>query len=209
MAVTKVSPTKGNLLNSKKSLQLAKMGYDLMDRKRSILIREMMMLVDKVTLLRDEITQVYAEAYLALQQANISLGVVSDISSAVTVEEGVNIVYRSVMGVEIPSVSCDERIVEFEYGFEESNSKLDEATIRFNQVKKMTILLSEIDSSIYRLARAIQKTQKRANALKNIVLPNLKADIKYIAESLEEKEREEFTRLKVIKSQKAKIQETV
>lgn len=204
MAATKISPTKGNLLHSKKSLQLAKLGYDLMDRKRSILIREMMMLVDKVKLLRDEITSVYEDAYLALQAANISLGVVSEISSAVTVEEGVHIVYRSVMGVEIPSVSCEDKNIEFEYGFEVSNSKLDEATIKFNEAKKMTILLSEIDNSIYRLARAIQKTQKRANALQNIVLPNLKADIKYIAESLEEKEREEFTRLKVIKSQKEK-----
>ncbi len=202
MAATKISPTKGNLLHSKKSLQLAKLGYDLMDRKRSILIREMMMLVDKVKLLRDEITEVYAEAYLALQAANISLGVVSEISSAVTIEDGVKIVYRSVMGVEIPSVSCSDKPIQFEYGFEDSNSKLDEATIKFNQVKKMTILLSEIDNSIYRLARAIQKTQKRANALQNIVLPNLKADIKFIAEALEEKEREEFTRLKVIKSQK-------
>ena len=204
MAATKISPTKGNLLHSKKSLQLAKLGYDLMDRKRSILIREMMMLVDKVKLLRDEITEVYEDAYLALQAANISLGVVSEISSAVTIETGVHIVYRSVMGVEIPSVSCQDKTIEFEYGFEDSNSKLDEATIKFNQAKKMTILLSEIDNSIYRLARAIQKTQKRANALQNIVLPNLKADIKYIAESLEEKEREEFTRLKVIKSQKEK-----
>lgn len=203
MAITKVSPTKGNLLSTKKSLSLAKLGYELMDRKRNVLIREMMLLVDKVKLLRDEISSVYAEAYLALQQANISLGVVSEISNAVTVETGVQIVYRSVMGVEIPTVSCLETAVQFEYGFEESNSKLDEATIKFNQVKKMTILLSEIDNSIYRLARAIQKTQKRANALKNIVLPQLKEDIKYISEALEEKEREEFTRLKVIKNQKA------
>lgn len=203
MAITKVSPTKGNLLSTKKSLSLAKLGYELMDRKRNVLIREMMLLVDKVKLLRDEISSVYAEAYLALQQANISLGVVSEISNAVTVETGVQIVYRSVMGVEIPTVSCLETAVQFEYGFEESNSKLDEATIKFNQVKKMTILLSEIDNSIYRLARAIQKTQKRANALKNIVLPQLKDDIKYISEALEEKEREEFTRLKVIKNQKA------
>ena len=202
MAITKVSPTKGNLLSTKKSLSLAKLGYELMDRKRNVLIREMMLLVDKVKLLRDEISSVYAEAYLALQQANISLGVVSEISNAVTIETGVQIVYRSVMGVEIPTVSCLETAVQFEYGFEESNSKLDEATIKFNQVKKMTILLSEIDNSIYRLARAIQKTQKRANALKNIVLPQLKDDIKYISEALEEKEREEFTRLKVIKNQK-------
>ena len=40
MAVT-VFPTKGNLINTKKSLSLASLGYDLMDRKRNILVREM------------------------------------------------------------------------------------------------------------------------------------------------------------------------
>lgn len=204
MAVTKISPTKGNLIATKKSLALAKLGYELMDRKRNVLIREMMMLVDKVKTLRDEITNVYAEAYLALQQANISLGVVTEIANAVTVETGVKVVYRSVMGVEIPSVTMNESEVTFQYGFEESNSKLDEATLKFIQVKRMTILLSEIDNSIYRLARAIRKTQKRANALRNIVLPQLKEEVKYISEALEEKEREEFTRLKVIKNQKQK-----
>ena len=59
----KVFPTKGNLIASKKSLALARMGYDLLDRKRNVLIREMMQLVDKVKMLRDEITQSYATAY--------------------------------------------------------------------------------------------------------------------------------------------------
>lgn len=204
MTMNRVSPTKGNLIAAKKSLSLATLGYELMDRKRNVLVREMMLLVDKVKLLRKEITEVYMEAYLALQQANISLGVVSEIASTVSVETGVQIVYRSIMGIEIPSISMKQEDIKFEYGFEESNSKLDEATIKFNKVKQMTILLSEIDNSIFRLANAIQKTQKRANALRNIVLPNLKSQIKYITESLEEKEREEFTRLKVIKNSKEK-----
>lgn len=202
MTMNRVSPTKGNLLSSKKSLSLAKLGYELMDRKRNVLVREMMLLVDKVKLLREEITGVYTEAYLALQQANISLGVVSDIANTVTIEDGITIVYRSIMGIEIPNIALKQYEVKFEYGFEESNSKLDEATIKFNKVKQLTILLSEIDNSIFRLANAIQKTQKRANALRNIVLPSLKEQIKYITESLEEKEREEFTRLKVIKNNK-------
>lgn len=203
MAITRVSPTKGNLLATKKSLDLAKLGYELMDRKRNVLIREMMLLVDKVKTLRDEITITYEQAYLALQQANISLGVVSEIANTVTIENGIHVVYRSVMGVEIPNVSMDISEVVFQYGFAESNSKLDEATLLFNKAKRLTILLSEVDNAIYRLARAIQKTQKRANALKNIVLPALKSDIKFISEALEEKEREEFTRLKVIKNKKA------
>jgi V/A-type H+/Na+-transporting ATPase subunit D len=199
---TRLSPTKGNLLATKKSLDLAKLGYELMDRKRNVLIREMMSQVDKVKTLRHEITETYASAYLALQQANISLGVVTEIAQAVTIENGVHVVYRSVMGVEIPNVSITESTVTFQYGFAESNSKLDEATLLFNKAKQLTVALAELDNAVFRLARAIQKTQKRANALKNIVLPGLKADIKFISEALEEKEREEFTRLKVIKTQK-------
>lgn len=199
---TRLSPTKGNLLATKKSLDLAKLGYELMDRKRNVLIREMMSQVDKVKTLRHEITDTYAKAYLALQQANISLGVVTEIAQAVTIETGIHVVYRSVMGVEIPNVSITESTVTFQYGFAESNSKLDEATLLFNRAKQLTVVLAELDNAVYRLARAIQKTQKRANALKNIVLPGLKADIKFISEALEEKEREEFTRLKVIKNQK-------
>lgn len=199
---TRLSPTKGNLLATKKSLDLAKLGYELMDRKRNVLIREMMSHVDKVKTMRHEITDTYAKAYLALQQANISLGVVTEIAQAVTIETGIDVVYRSVMGVEIPNVSITESTVTFQYGFAESNSKLDEATLLFNKAKHLTVVLAELDNAVYRLARAIQKTQKRANALKNVVLPGLKADIKFISEALEEKEREEFTRLKVIKNQK-------
>ena len=200
----KVFPTKGNLIASKKSLSLARMGYDLLDRKRNVLIREMMMLVDKVKLLREEITQAYATAYYLLQQANISTGVISDIASSVHVETGVHVTYRSVMGIEVPSVTIDPSPIKMEYGFDESNSRVDEAYIQFHRVKELTVVLAEVDNSVYRLANAIRKTQKRANALKNISIPNLEATVKFISDSLEEKEREEVSRLKVIKANKEK-----
>ena len=64
--------------------------------------------------------------------------------------------------------------------------------------------MAEVEISIYRLAQAIKKAQKRANALKNIVIPDLDNTIRFITEALEEKEREEFVRLKVIKRQTGK-----
>ena len=91
MANKQVFPTKGNLIATKKSNQLAQMGYELMDRKRNILTREMMSLLDSVRLLRDEITITYQKAYYALQQANMSLGVISDLVEAVPVESGINL----------------------------------------------------------------------------------------------------------------------
>ncbi|NLW53035.1 MAG: V-type ATP synthase subunit D [Tissierellia bacterium] len=199
-----VFATKGNLINSKKSLELAKMGYDLMDRKRNVLIREMMSLVDKVKILRDDITQSYSQAYYLLQQANVSNGLITSIANQVHIEKDVQISYRSVMGIEVPTVIYEHKEPKMEYGFEISSSRVDEAFVQFNRVKDLTMILAEVDNSVYRLANAIRKTQKRANALKNIFIPNLEDQIKFITEALEEKEREEFSRLKVIKSNKQK-----
>ena len=48
-------PTKGNLMLAKNSLALARQGYDLMDKKRNILIRELMNLIDEARGIQDEI----------------------------------------------------------------------------------------------------------------------------------------------------------
>ncbi|MGX8834923.1 V-type ATP synthase subunit D [Amedibacillus sp. YH-ame6] len=202
MANKQVFPTKGNLIATKKSNDLARMGYELMDRKRNILTREMMSLLDDVKLLRDEITHTYERAYYALQQANMSLGVVSDLVEAVPIDTGVHISYRSVMGVEIPKLHYDKPELKLTYGLEHANSKLDYAYRCFYKVKEMTIILAEVENSVYRLANAIRKAQKRANALKNIVIPDFEHNIKFITDALEEKEREEFSRQKVIKTNK-------
>ena len=71
---TQVFPTKGNLISTKKSLALATMGYDLMDRKRNILIREMMTLVDTAKQIRGEIETTYGKAYRALHAGQRHLG---------------------------------------------------------------------------------------------------------------------------------------
>lgn len=197
-----VFPTKGNLINTKKSLSLAKLGFDLMDRKRNILIREMVSLVDKAKSIRGEIESTYAQAYKALQSANITMGVIDNIANGIDVETGVHITYRSVMGVEIPRVSLQSTLSAKAYGFMDTNSQFDLAYASFEKAKELTVVLAEVENSVCRLANEIKKTQRRANALHNIIIPQFEDTIKMISESLEEKEREEFSRLKVIKKQK-------
>ena len=200
---TQIAATKGNLIQRKKALALASNGYELMDRKRNILIGEIMRLVDEVKKLRDEISDAYGTGYFLLQQANISSGVISRIASEVPVERGIQLTYRSVMGVEIPDVLyTPKKEYDLVYGLEESNSLIDDAYVQFQKIKDLTMVLAEIDNSVSRLATAISKTQKRANALKNVVIPRYQSEIKMISDSLDEKEREEFSRMKVIKAQK-------
>ena len=203
MAVQTV-PTKGNLMNTKKSLTLARVGYDLLDRKRNILIREMMTLIDHANAIQQEIDNAYDEAYLALQRANITTGFCDDIARAIPVEDGLKLDFRSVMGVEIPVLTLDDsdERIRLHYGTEMANSAVDNVYIRFTKVKELTVELAEIENSVYRLADAIKKTQKRANALKNIMIPRFEETVKFITDALDEKDREEFSRLKVIKRKK-------
>jgi V/A-type H+-transporting ATPase subunit D len=202
-----VFPTKGNLMLSKKALQLATLGYDLLDRKRNILIRELMKLVDKAQMLRSSIEGTYSEAYLALQKANISLGVVTPFAHTVPIENGVTISSQSVMGVDLPAVHLEKKPKKVYYGFSRTTSALDRAYIAFEKVKEMTAVLAEVENGIYRLCVAIRKTQRRANALQNIIIPRNQNIVKYITDSLEEKDREEFSRLKVIKATRLKTKD--
>lgn len=194
-----VFPTKGNLMKLKKSLALARVGYDLLDRKRNILIRETMSLIDRAGSIQTEINESYINAYKALQTANIDLGIVEEYARSVPVENGLGVSSRSVMGVEIPTVTLNSSGVKNYFGYRKTSFQLDKAYIEFDNVKRRTAELAEIENSVYRLAEGIRKTQKRANALKNIVIPRFETQIKAITAALDEKGREEFSRLKVIK----------
>lgn len=200
-----IFPTKGNLIKVKRSLKQAVLGYELMDRKRSILVREMVALTDEARELRSSIDSTFSEAYSALRGANITLGVVALLADAVPLENSLSLSSRSVMGVELPKVTADiTPPAEPSYPMIETNSDFDRAFICFNKVKELTVRLAELENSVYRLAIAIKKTQKRRNALKNIMIPRFEQQVRFISNALEEKEREEFSRQKVIKKAKMK-----
>ena len=198
-----IAPTKGNLIATKKTFSLSKLGFDLLDRKRNILVREMMALIDRAEEIQNEIDSTYSKAFMTLRKANIALGICDELSQAVPVEDSINLSFRSVMGVEIPIVQFKEQDnTDIPFGLYGSNSDLDKAYSCFREVRRLTANLAEVETSVYLLAGAIKKTQKRANALKNIMIPKFEDMIKSITDALEEKEREEFSRLKVIKKNK-------
>ena len=199
-------PTKGNLIISKNTLVLCRQGYELLDKKRNILVREMMSLVDKAKKVQGEILVNFSEAYQALQIANVTIGisVIEQIGYAIPEEVRVEIREQSVMGVEIPIVTLEETKMQPRYGFRMTNSTLDIAREKFEKVKYLSSELAEIENAVYRLATNIRRTVKRTNALKNIMIPRYEEMTRDIINVLEEKDREEFSRLKVIKRVKGK-----
>ena len=193
-----VFATKGNLINARHSLHQAQLGYELMDRKRNILIREMVMLTDKAKALSESLERTFSDAYGALQHANVIDGVILEKSSGMPIDRTIDISYRSVMGIELPQLSGGDPVPKLCYSLADTDSSFDKAYVNFLKAKQTGIMLAEIENSVYRLS------QKRANALKNILIPKYKDQVKFISEALEEKEREEFSRQKIIKASKAR-----
>lgn len=196
-------PTKGNLMLAKNALQLSLHGYDLLDRKRMVLIKEIMELKNKAQELQAIIAHIFEAAYTALQAAAITMGTdkITQLISGLPPENSIEIKIRSAMGVAIPKISYNNATKDSPpFGFENTTPALDEAYIKFNAAKDLTIQLAEVESAIYRLAISIKKTQKRANALKNITIPRYKALAKSIQQTLEERDRDAFARLKIIKT---------
>lgn len=198
-------PTKGNLMLAKNSLALARQGYDLMDKKRNVLLKELMTLIDEAKEIQEQIDTTFTRAYACLQRADIEHGIskVQELAFTVPIEDSIRIQTRSIMGTEIPHVKYDEKQNNLTYSFVNTMESIDIAREAFREVKDLTIKLSMVENSAYRLATNIKKTQKRANALKNITIPMYTNLVRNINNALEEKEREEFTRLKVIKSRKS------
>ena len=173
-----------------------------MDKKRNILIRELKNLIEEAKDIQSQIDEYFTSAYAALQQANIEMGidVVDSFAHATPIENSITIKSRSIMGAEIPLVEYNSGSFSLpSYGFYSTKESLDKARMDFQKVKDLSIKLSMVENSAYRLANNINKTQKRANALQNITIPMYTEMVKSITNALEEKEREEFSRLKVIK----------
>ena len=160
--------------------------------------------MDSASQLQREIDQVFSQAYAALARAHIELGLCDHIAEGVVPDDSLDIRWRSVMGVELPHIPDNSPPPRPEYSMVYTSPALDEAYIQFQKVKDLTRRMAEIETSIYRLAQSIKKAQKRANALRNIVIPGFDSTIRTITEALEEKEREEFVRLKIIKRQTGK-----
>lgn len=205
MAVS-IAPTKSNLISAEGSLEFSQKGYELLDKKRNVLIKEMMGLIDRAKGIQDRINTTFSEAYEALEMANITEGISSLELIAKSIDEAddYEIVMRSVMGVEIPTIKYKREKVEPNYSFYRTNNAFDIAVMKFQDVKYLTYELAEVENSVYRLAMEVKKTQKRTNALQNIQIPKYKEIVKYIEDVLEEKEREDFFRLKIVKKKSEK-----
>ena len=199
-----VNPTRMELLKLKDREKLAVKGHGLLKEKRNALIMEFFNILERVKGSRDEVEKKMAEAFEDLTTAQIVMGDLAVKKAAVSVKESVkvDIDSRSVMGVVVPILeaeTAERNMVQRGYGFVDTSAKLDEAARKFEEAITLILELAEIEKTIVLLAAEIEATKRRVNALEHIIIPRVENTVKYIEMRLEEMERENFVRLKMIK----------
>jgi len=199
-----INPTRMELLKLKQREKLAVKGHSLLKEKRNALIMEFFNILERVKGSRENVTEKLMEAYKDLTAAQIMMGDLAVRKAAMSVKESieVDIDSRSVMGVVVPVMDYEVQkrtIIERGYGFLDTSVKVDEAAKKFEESIALIIELGEIEKTITLLAGEIESTKRRVNALEHIIIPRLQNTVKYIEMRLEEMDRENFVRLKMIK----------
>jgi V/A-type H+-transporting ATPase subunit D len=200
-----INPTRMELLKLKDREKLAVKGHRLLKEKRDALIKEFFDILDRVKGSRGNVEEILQGAYNDLDSAQIAMGDLAVEKAALSVKESVevDIDSRSVMGVSVPLIDSkidSKSIVDRGYNFVDTSVKLDEAARKFEESLSLIIELGEIEKTVYLLAAEIESTKRRVNALEHIMIPRLQNTVKSIEMRLEEMERENFVRLKMIKS---------
>lgn len=202
----KITATKANLIKVKESLAFAKKGYSLLDKKRTVLIREMMRLNERAIKIQADIEESFKKSYDSLTMASVTMGweSVVDLSLSMPKEEDYKVGYKSVMGVEIPEIHYSKYNPRSTFSIYETSFAFDKVYLEMNELREKIYELAEIETSLYKLGKEIKKSVKRANALEKIQIPKQEKTLKEIEDVLAEKEREDFFRLKRVKGKTEK-----
>ena len=194
-------PTKIELIKVKRSLVVAKSVDKILEDKRDVLLKNIDEMIDKAGKARNEMSEPLSNAYRSLFNAYMSIGSSKLESIALTLYTHIDVVLyvKVVVDVRIPTISISEKEIGLNYGFADSDSKLDDATQMMRLALPRILRAAEYENSILELARSLEKTQRLLNALDYVIIPGYDESIKYISSILEEREREDFTRLKHVK----------
>ena len=173
MAQVYPAPTKTNLIAEKRNLQLALQGYDLLEKKREILVIELLKRMDELGLLEKEIQELTEKAYAHLRKMLLVVGRerALSLSSKPVRTISMKTMNVTISGMSLPTLTVQAGPPELNYSFINSFAVCDETVIEFSELLQKLAAAAGLRSIVWRLAREVRKTQRRVNALDKMVIP--------------------------------------
>ena len=204
-----VTATKIELFKYKRSSQVATMVQGILDDKRKVLLKNIEEMIAEAQKTRGGIWEPLQDIYQSVNESYLSLGVAT-VDSVAQSTPGVMEVesdVKRVVDVTIPVLTVTEKDTKsMPYGFADTNASIDRGAKLIKDLLPKICKAAEYENSIFSLAKALEKTQKLLNALENVIIPQYKQRVRFILATLEEREREEFARLKKVKASMEKRQ---
>jgi V/A-type H+/Na+-transporting ATPase subunit D len=200
-----IKPTRSELINLKRKIQLSERGYKILKMKRDGLILEFFKILANAKDTRGKLIRNYERASEMMALANTVEGAIGVKSAAFSVKEvpEIHVKSKNIMGVVVPQIESSKvrkSVVDRGYGVLGTSTVIDETASAFEELVEAIIESAEIETTMKRLLDEIEKTKRRVNALEFKVIPELKAARDFIKMRLDEMEREELFRMKKIKS---------
>lgn len=200
-----IKPTRSALLRLNRRVLLAERGHRLLKEKRDVLVIEFFSIFEDQKYLRRKINEDLKDAFKDYMKLRI---VDRDIENLATVlpkiqSPEIEIKRKNIMGVNVPLINLKKgkrNLLERGYNLYTSSTLLDDVYDKFGEILEEIVRLGEIERSVKLLAREIEKTKRRVNALEYIIIPALEEKRKFIQFQLDEREREDFFRMKRVKS---------
>ncbi len=196
-----VSPTRSNLMQLRDELEFAYQGKELLSQKREVLVMELMRLREDSERVRSELDELLARAYDSFSVSAMREGFAAMERLALSVPDVPHLDFRErhVMGVVLPTVESETLQWQLSHSVMPGSSASDQTIALFIEVSRKLLAVAEIETAIYRLAMETRKTLRRERALENLFIPQFQSTIRFLEETLEEKEREELYQKKHIK----------
>lgn len=197
-----VSPTRSNLIAKRGQRRLAVQGVDLLKRKRDALIGEFFALVKESLAAREALQSTSKDAYFALFLAKAWDSPEAVESLALARKAGLNLELsvESIYGVKVPKIVMPEISKVLPFSPIGAGARTLEAAGQFQNVVEALINVAATENKLRRIGEEIKKTSRRVNALEQIVVPDITAQIKGISDVLDQRALEEVTTLKRIKA---------
>ena len=199
-----IAPTKSNLLVTKEQLAVSTNGYELLEEKREILVRELMRLVEQVKMLEDEIQQAIDLAYPAFKRMLMIDGADQVERIAHAIHYDFDMIEKVVVvgGMQFETIEVELPKKELFYSALGTYANTDDVIVKFFNLLTLLTQMASIRTIVWRLAEEVKRTQRRVNALDKMIIPQATETIKYIESVLEERERENVFVLKALKKKK-------
>lgn len=202
MARLNIAPTKSNLLLLRRQLAFAEEGYDLLEQKRQILIFELMSRLGRARAAEARAAALLQSAFAELQGARWAIGseTIERAIAGLELPHQIEVSDQHLMGLKLPRLTFKPSQDGPAFGLSSSCARLDCARLRFLELLPLVAELAQLENAVIRLADELRRTQRRCNALSRIFIPAYRQTINFTLAALEERERESFIILKMIRN---------